>query len=62
MLSDYLLCYAGRFHLAVIVAEYDGVLYVEKEITDHAFTGTPVDFPPLEKACSSLPHNAADGK
>lgn len=46
----------------VIVAEYDGVLYVEKEITDHAFTGTPVDFPPLEKACSSLPHNAADGK
>ena len=32
----------------VIVAEYDGVFYVEKEITDRAFTGTPVDFPPLE--------------
>ena len=46
----------------VIVAEYDGVFYVEKEITDRAFTGTPVDFPPLEKACRSLPHNAADGK
>lgn len=46
----------------VIVAEYDGVFYVEKEITDRTFTGTPVDFPPLEKACRSLPHNAADGK
>lgn len=44
----------------VIVAEYDGVFYVEKEISDHAFTGTPVDFPPLEKACRSLSHNAAD--
>lgn len=38
----------------------DGVFYVEKEITDCTFTGTPVDFPPLEKACRSLPHNAAD--
>ena len=35
----------------MIVAEYDGVFYVEKEITDRTFTGTPVDFPPLETAC-----------
>lgn len=44
----------------VIVAEYDGVFYVEKEITDRAFTGTPADCPALEKACRSLPQNTAD--
>ena len=44
----------------VIVAEYDGAFYVEKEITDHSFIGTPVDCPALEKACRSLPQIAAD--
>lgn len=44
----------------MIVAEYDGAFYVEKEMTDRTFTGTPVSCPVLEKACRSLPQSAAD--
>ena len=45
---------AESYQEAKMALEVGRLFYVEKEITDRTFTGTPVDFPPLEKACRSL--------